>query len=88
MEEKQLAKSKRVISQYKKTFATPDGRAVLYDLMKGNYFINSTTFVPGDSHATARNEGQRDVVVRILSILKVDPEQFFKIAEEQEESHV
>lgn len=87
--EKNLKKV-RVVTQYKKVFNTHDGKAVLYDLMRGNYILNRTTHVPGDPYSTARNEGQRDVVLRILSVLKMDPEQFLKLleAQEQEENHV
>ncbi len=85
--DKKAENSKKVISQYKKVFNSENGKAVLYDLMRGNYFLNTTTFVPGDPYSTARNEGQRDVVVRILYILKMNPEQFFKLAETQEGDH-
>lgn len=88
MQKKKDEKSKKVISQYKKVFNSHDGKAVLYDLMRGNFFLNTTTFVPGDPYTSARNEGQRDVVLRILFILKMKPEQFFQLAEAQESDHV
>lgn len=88
MDQNRVEKTKKLISQYKKTFSSVEGRAVLHDLMRGNFVLDKTTFVPGDPYGTARNEGHREVVVKILSILKMDPEQFFKLVAEQEGSHV
>jgi hypothetical protein len=87
LDQKSVDKKKRIISQYKQVFSTKEGKAVLYDLMKGNFMISSTPHVPGDPYSTAVNIGRSEVVKNILHILKIDPEAFLKL-EEQEQSHV
>ena len=47
---------------------SPTGRAVLDDMEKA-HFMKSSTFSP-DPYETARNEGERNVVLRILTILR------------------
>ena len=56
-------------SLYKNVFSTPDGKKVLRDLMEFGG-VMAQTHVPGDSHSSAFNEGQRRTVLRILSFLK------------------
>jgi hypothetical protein len=81
-------KGKRLVAQYKQVFSTPEGKAVLFDLMKGNYIVASDPHVPGDPYATHVNIGQANVVKKILHIIKMDPEKFFQLVEEQESQHV
>lgn len=83
-----LEKSKKLISQYKRVFSTPEGKAVLYDLMKGNFLVSSTPFVPGSDSATFINIGKQQLVMSILHLLKIDPETYLKHVEEQEGNHV
>ncbi len=61
----------RVVS-YKKTFGTEDGRIVLFDLMDKFHILNSHG---GDPF----KEGQRSVVVGILSQSNINLEQFDKL---------
>lgn len=58
------------IKLYQSVFAGPNGKAVLDDLMK-NHHILSNTFT-GDANQTIFNEGERNVVLRIMSILKLN----------------
>ena len=88
MERTELTKKKKLISQYKKVFSGPDGRAVLHDLMRGNSVIWKTPHVVGDTESTFKNIGRQELVVDILTILKMDPEKFLGLLAEQEESHV
>lgn len=88
MQDEKLEKSKKILSQYKKVFNTPDGRAVLHDLMRGNYMIWTSPHVIGDDASTFKNVGKQELVKSILHILKIDPEKFLAIVNEQEESHV
>lgn len=54
---------------YHNTFqVSPTGMKVLGDLMKAHYFYSST-FSP-DPCSAARNEGERNVVLRILTIIE------------------
>jgi hypothetical protein len=52
-------------SLYQRIFETPEGREVLTDICRKGY-VHVSTFVPGDSHATAMNEGARRLAMGIL----------------------
>ena len=69
------------ISDYKNTFNSQQGRRVLADMLAENKCL-STSFVKEDPYLTAFNEGQRNVVLRILTILQVDTTQLLKLIEE------
>lgn len=63
-------KSVSKISAYKDVFGSPLGQVVLEDLMSTHY-IQNTTF-DGDSTKLIFREGERNVVLRILGLLKMD----------------
>lgn len=65
--ETQLAR----VQDYKRTFSSQHGKAVLKDLYS-NHFLMRHTFVPNDPTSTAFNEGQRQVVLRIMTMLEQD----------------
>lgn len=67
--EQQLIDSR---AKYKAAFTTEDGIAVLQDLKK-RFHINTTTF-SSDPHEIAYNEGQRTVVMFIISQLEDLPD--------------
>lgn len=71
---KNLEKQQLLLAQdYGDTFATESGKRVLDDLMQ-RYFMFSHTM--GESHADmAFKEGQRNVVLEILSRSKIDPQE-------------
>ena len=56
---------------YRRVFDGPDGDAVLADLAR---FCRAftTTFVAGDSHASALGEGRREVFNRIAGLIALD----------------
>jgi len=58
---------------YKRTFQSASGRRVLQDLMDVHHMLRSS-FDEKNSHLTAFKEGEKNVVIRILSILKMDIE--------------
>jgi hypothetical protein len=58
---------------YKAVFTSEEGERVLFDLMKNNFMLAPT--YTKEIHEMALREGARNAVLRILSILKVDPEQ-------------
>ncbi len=60
--------AKRILAAYRLFETTPDGQAVLQDLCDSYYDVSS--FVPGDPHATAFNEGRRAVVIAIFEVLE------------------
>jgi len=60
---------KILAGDYKQTFTSKEGERVLKDLMEAYYHRISFS---RDPYATAFNEGQRAVIVRILNLLKED----------------
>lgn len=74
----------RVID-YQSTFNSHVGRKVLYDLMRASFYLTPT--LDGrhpDAVAMAFNEGQRAVVLRILQILKMNPNKLLELIKEGE----
>ena len=69
----------RAIS-YQALFATDDGQKVLWDLMSNHHMIGST--FSKDTHEMALKEGERNVILRILQILKLDVEKLATRIEE------
>lgn len=71
------------VLDYQHVFGTPEGRRVLYDLM-GNHGLLSSGFSK-DPYDMARMAGERNVVVRILTILNVEPKKLQRMMEEADE---
>ena len=61
---------------YKAVFSTEEGERVLFDLMKNNFML-APTFT-SCVHEMGLREGSRNAILRILSILKVKPEELRK----------
>jgi hypothetical protein len=73
-------KARELVIDYKRTFDTPHGKRVLFDLMNVGHILGST-FAKGDPHLSAYKEGQRAIVRRILTKLHIkekDLNQMFK----------
>jgi hypothetical protein len=68
------------MNKYKLVFSTPEGKAVLKDLML-RYFMVSGTY-NSDSNKMYFNEGARSVVADILEIINTDPHAYAKFLEE------
>jgi len=68
----------KLSDHYKKVFSTPEGKKVLYDLMKFGKF-NQPTYSPGDPNGTAFNEGMRRVILRIVNFVEADLENQMKL---------
>lgn len=66
---------------YESTFSTPAGKEVLRHLCKVG-FIYKTTFVAGDPHLTAMNEGKRAFALSILRFVNKDHAELLKQVEE------
>ena len=73
------------VLDYRKTFNTPEGKRVLYDLMKRNFILAPTYSEGCDVIQIAHREGQRAAVAAIISKLKTDPQQFLQMVEEGEQ---
>lgn len=77
MKSEQLKRAKKQVSQietYRKVFLSPDGEKVLHDLMKNHSMLGAT--FSGDVNKMLVLEGERNVVLRIFSILKLDVQKF------------
>lgn len=61
-----------VTSSFKQVFGTEDGQRVLRHILKMG-FVTSTTFVAGDPHRSAMNEGSRRLALSILKLVHSDP---------------
>lgn len=83
MQDNQRRKSRRVIDQtinYQSVFSGPEGEKVLFDLMRTHHVIGSS--FSKDPYETAFKEGERNVILRILTIMKTDVETLKKRIEE------
>ena len=65
---------------YKKFFDNESGKRVLYDMM-GAHYMMSPAF-DKDPIEMARMNGERNVILRILTMLKMKPEDYKKLIEE------
>jgi len=74
------------ITDYRNVFGTKQGKRVLYDLMM-HHFVMGHTFNPANSQETAFNEGQRNVVLRLMAKLKIDPKLLLETYEQGEKEH-
>jgi uncharacterized protein YdbL (DUF1318 family) len=63
-----------VAEDFKATFEAKHAGRVLEDLRRF-CMVYDTTHVAGDSHATAINEGKRQVYLHIVNMLEVRPEE-------------
>lgn len=70
--------TENIYRAYQDVFNSPKGQEVLKDLMKAHYFFNST--VSENSILMAEKEGERNVILRILTILKAKPEEVLNYA--------
>ncbi len=71
------------IENYKEIFNTPGGKRVLWDLMQEHYVI-APTFDGCEALEMAYREGQRNVVLRILQLMKIDVRKLAEALEERE----
>lgn len=81
--DKQKEKTIATIQDYQRTFSGKAGERVLWDLMKFGHVLDST-FLPGCPEETFMREGERNTVLRILTMLKYDPAELQKRLEEGE----
>jgi hypothetical protein len=70
------------VSDYQQCFGTPAGKRVLRHLMKVHGIMNAQ-YIP-DTHATAYNEGARNVVIQVLNKVRWDLKKLEKEIMEQE----
>lgn len=78
-EKKQVSR----VKSYKITFGSKHGLEVLHDLIKSHHVLNSV-YVKGDPYETHLREGERNVVLRIMSLLQIDPIKLEELIEKRE----
>jgi hypothetical protein len=82
-----LLRRKEIQKCYRQVFGTEDGKRVLSHLMK-NGFVTKTTFVAGDTHQTAMNEGSRRLVLSILAFINRDEKEMQKQIEQELQNEI
>lgn len=80
-----FAKRDSLARSYRAVFETPEGEVVLAHLAKTCHLF-TPTFVRGDPHMSALQEGERRVVLSIMKILDTDFAQLQAMMEEQNEN--
>ena len=84
---KYIKQLKRVTA-YQEVFNSAKGKEVLFDLMRSHHMMGSSFDKDHAEHA--RREGERNVVLRILSLLQVDAMDLankYKQLQESEENY-
>lgn len=71
------------ILDYKATFGTEQGKRVLDDLMGFCHMLH-TSYIPERPIETAYREGERNVLLRILSMMETDMERLKQMIKERE----
>lgn len=80
---KEVAKKQiSLLQAYQDVFSSREGHIILQDLMK-NHHVKGSSFNP-DPYVTAFNEGERNVVLRILTKLNIDMKELQKRMEEKD----
>lgn len=79
---KMANKRSEVLSAYRQVFSSEPGKVVLYDIIKICGVLKAG-YNP-DPYATAFNEGLRSCALRILTILRTNPEKFKAHVEDME----
>ncbi len=71
-----------LVVDYQRVFGTPEGKRVLMDLMRTHHIMGST--FDENPRVTVLNEGERNVVLRILHKLKTNAQEVYKLIDEAE----
>lgn len=68
-------RAKAVAGAYRALLASPEGKLMLRDLA-AYCRVGQSSFVAGDPHQTAFNEGARDVFLHVAEMAGIRPEDF------------
>lgn len=80
-EQKDLIKRQQAkLQDYRRVFTTEQGKRVLHDMMLTNYVLNPTWSPGASDRDLAYREGARSVVLKILTLLEVDPNKLRELA--------
>lgn len=66
-----MAKQYTLALDYRKVFGSPEGQRVLFDLMKAHHMLSPV--FRKDKDEALFHDGERNVVLRIMTKLKMDP---------------
>lgn len=75
----------KLVQQYRSVFSSPEGQDVLYDMLLAHGFLKSN--YKSGPNATADLlvlEGERNVILRLLSKLNTDPQQILERIKQHE----
>ena len=72
---------KKIYNAYRDLFNSPVGRVVLKDLCKAHSVFDGG--FDTNSHINAFNSGERNVVLRILTILNMNPNDIIDLANQK-----
>lgn len=70
-------KKKDLLNAYQTVFGSPLGKTVLYDLMNTGHILTPTHDKHGPDGGL-KNEGKREIVLYILTLLQTDPVKFLE----------
>lgn len=73
------------IVDYKRVFGTEQGKRVLHDMMVAANVLSPMMSKGARGEDLLFSEGQRNVVLRILTFLKTDPEKLIQLMKEGEQ---
>jgi hypothetical protein len=77
-------KAKQKHLDYANTFGSEEGKRVLHDMMRTHKFLTPTLASGNDPIEMAFFEGQRNVILRILTYLNMDVEAINRLVSEGE----
>lgn len=69
---------------YRATFGTPEGRAVLADILRF-CGVSQPAVVPGDPIMTGFNDGMRRVGLRVAKLAHMTEEEILRLADQPED---
>lgn len=72
--------------KYKQAFTTASGKAVLLDLLSEHYMMKPVFQGTEDAIGIAFRDGQRQVVLRILSIMQLDIGEIYMLLKEGDDN--
>jgi hypothetical protein len=85
-DEKDLMKRQYAkLMDYKNVFSSASGQKVLDDMMSAHHVLNSTYSKSATREDVLIREGERNAVLRILTILKTSPGKLREMIEQNEE---
>lgn len=83
---KKVDKQRQLMIDYKHVFGSEVGERVLRDMMR-NHFMTRPSHVRSDPYETSYNEGQRAVMLRLMTYMNYDIKKFDELVKQGERDH-